>query len=246
MRVLKTELYDKGYEALLEEVMGKLKGERNNLLLSPSDANVLVHGYRNPRFQDILNSYAYNIPDGVPSVWISKLKGAKEINRCAGPDFFKEVLKLTKNESIKHFFIGGRQEVLEQMVTSIKSELGNSNIAGIYSPPFKEFTQDEIIEMATMANNSGADFIWVGLGAPKQLIFSAELAKHTKAYFVAPVGAAFDFMAGSVKKAPLWVQNNGLEWAYRLSSEPKRLGKRYLQVVPRFIWYNILESFSRR
>ncbi|MGB0403683.1 MAG: WecB/TagA/CpsF family glycosyltransferase [Salibacteraceae bacterium] len=245
MRVLKTELYDKGYQSLLKEVIGKLEGVRHNLLLSPSDANVLVHGYRNPGFQSILDSYAYNIPDGVPSVWVSKLKGAKEINRCAGPDFFKDVLKLTKDKPISHYFIGGRQEVLEQMVNAIKDELGNSNIAGIYSPPFKEFTQEEIEEMAKMANDSGADFIWVGLGAPKQLIFSAELAKHTNAYFVAPVGAAFDFMAGSVKKAPMWIQKNGLEWAYRLSSEPKRLGKRYLQVVPRFIWYNILESLSK-
>ncbi len=244
MRVLSTELYDQGMENLIKEFLLGLEGEPQNKLISPSDANVLVRAHTDPYFGEVMSSYEYNIPDGVPSVWVGRMKGAKNMTRCAGIDLFERVLEQTKDRDIKHYFIGGMPEVLEKIRIRVETGIGNPNIVGMYSPPYKEFTEAEIKEMAQTANDLKADIIWVGLGTPKQQIFSKLLSQYTQAYYIAPVGAAFDFMAGTVKKAPEWLQKMGLEWAYRILTEPKRLGKRYLNVVPRFIWFQLLDFLN--
>ena len=122
---------------------------------------------------------------------------------------------------------------------------GNNNIAGYDSPPFKELSQDEMKSQAEKIQAANPTIVWVGLGAPKQIYFSHHLAKLLETHFIIPVGAAFDFHTGRVKKAPLWIQKIGMEWCYRLFQEPKRLAKRYFTVIPLFIWYNFVDLFKK-
>lgn len=241
MKVLGVELYDKGFDQLLNEVKERLEDKADNLLMSPSDANTLVYAYKNVAFSAILKTYAYNIPDGVPSVWVGKFKGAKEMTRCSGPDFFLKILEQTKDRPIRHYLLGGQPEVLQQLKQVIQEDIKNPNVVGDYSPPFRALDEKDIKAIATRINEANPHFVWVGLGAPKQQIIAKQLAQYTQVHFYVTVGAAFDFLAGNVKKAPVWIQKMGLEWLFRAFSEPKRLGKRYIKVVPQFIWFNLME-----
>tara|TARA_B110000037_G_scaffold188288_1_gene219581 strand:+ start:102474 stop:102869 length:396 start_codon:yes stop_codon:yes gene_type:complete len=126
------------------------------------------------------------------------------------------------------------------------SEWGNKNIVGHYSPPFKDFREEDYKAIAKQINAAETTMLWLGLGAPKQIYFSYEISKFTKTQFIIPIGAAFDFHTDKVKKAPKWIQKCGTEWFYRLCQEPKRLGKRYLTFVPLFICYNFIGIFQMK
>jgi N-acetylglucosaminyldiphosphoundecaprenol N-acetyl-beta-D-mannosaminyltransferase len=245
MKVIGTELFDKGIDQAVTEFLDLLKNDPKNLLISPSDANVLVMARRNPDFREILHAYFWNLPDGVPSVWILKLKGAKKANRCSGPDFFKRIIQETSNLPVRHFLCGGAEGTADLLKIECE-KWGNHQIVGTFSPPFKPYERADYKELATRINESKADIVWIGLGAPKQIYFSNELAKYTNVHFIVPIGAAFDFHTHQIKKAPRWIQKIGMEWCYRIFQEPKRLLKRYLKVVPLFIWYNFLDLFSRK
>ena len=245
MKVIGTTLYTKGMDNAIEEFMALAVQKADNLLVSPSDANVLVHARRNPDFKTILDSFYWNLPDGVPSVWILRLKGAKQANRCSGPDFFKRVIEESKNLPISHYLCGGAEGVAKELAEKCKT-WGNKNIVGFYSPPFKELSEQEIKQIAEQINRTKANVVWVGLGAPKQIYFAKQIAAFTNVQFIVPVGAAFDFHTNRIKKAPNWIQKIGMEWFYRLCKEPKRLAGRYFKVVPLFIWYNFIGVFKRK
>jgi N-acetylglucosaminyldiphosphoundecaprenol N-acetyl-beta-D-mannosaminyltransferase len=239
-QVLGTEMYDKGIESAIADFLELCEHPPRNLLISPSDANVLVSARTNPDFRKIVDDFFWNLPDGMPSVWMLKLKGAKKVNRISGFDFFEKAIKGTKDLPINHFFCGGQESVAEELI-EVCSNWGNHNICGSYSPPFKELSEDEIKAIATKVNETKANVLWVSLGAPKQLYFSHSISKYTNCHFIAPIGAAFDFHVGAVKKAPSWISKSGMEWFYRLAKEPRRLFSRYFYVVPRFIYYNLID-----
>lgn len=243
MKVLGTKLYDKGFQSAISEFIELVQSKPKNLLISPSDANVLVEAKTNTEFKKVVDDYYWNLPDGVPSVWILKLKGAKNANRCSGPDFFKQIMIKTAQLPINHFLCGGAEGVADKLAVSCK-EWGNNNVIGTYSPPFGEMTEEQFKELSERINAKKSNIIWVGLGAPKQLYFSHKLRAYVKVQAILPVGAAFDFHTGRVKKAPAWMQRIGMEWFYRLLREPGRLFKRYAKAVPAFVFYNLLELFS--
>jgi N-acetylglucosaminyldiphosphoundecaprenol N-acetyl-beta-D-mannosaminyltransferase len=245
MKVIGTDLYEKGMSAAIEEMIALCADSPKNRRISPSDANVLVHARRNTDFKAILDQYYWNLPDGVPSVWILKLKGAKQATRCSGPDLFEQVIKATAQLPIKHYLCGGAEGTAAALAEKC-NEWGNTNIVGHYSPPFKDLTEEDYKAMAEQINAAETTILWVGLGAPKQIYFSHEISKFTQAHFIIPIGAAFDFHTGKVKKAPKWIQKCGMEWFYRLCQEPKRLGKRYFTVVPLFMWYNFIGIFKKK
>ena len=240
MKVIGIELYDKGLNSAVDEFKLLARQEPKNLLVSPSDANVLVQTKRNIDFKRILEQYFWNLPDGMPSVWIMRLKGAKATTRCCGPDFFERIILETKNLPINHFLCGGAEHTAIQLKDKC-IEWGNHNISGTYSPPFKALSETEIMDIANIINLAETNILWVGLGAPKQIYFSHRISKYTNVQFIVPIGAGFDFHTGKIKKAPQWIQKSGMEWFYRICQEPKRLLKRYLSVIPRFIFYNITD-----
>lgn len=221
------------------------KGIRNNYCISATGAHGLVFAKKNLAFTNVLKSFFLNLPDGMPGVWIGRLKGASAMKRCYGPDFFSELIRSSAAKPVRHYFCGGNPGVAEALKLAVSKKFRNYNIVGTFCPPFLEVTDYDYPSIAKSINLSGADIVWIGLSTPKQELFANKLAKETNVSFIITVGAAFDFHTDRVKQAPALLQKTGLEWLYRLLMEPKRLYKRYLEIVPFFIYFNLKELLSK-
>lgn len=214
------------------------------LCVSATGAHGLVLAQTDLAFQAALRGFFLNLPDGKPGVWVGRMKGAKAMQRCYGPDFFAALMRATAGDpAIRHYLCGGQPGVAEQLQAACARKFGNLQIAGLYSPPFRPLTDAEYRALGAAIDQSGAAIVWIGISTPKQELFAAQLSKYTQARFIMTVGAAFDFHTDRVRQAPPWMQRAGLEWLFRLSMEPKRLYRRYLTVVPAFIAYNIRDFF---
>ncbi|WP_353675849.1 WecB/TagA/CpsF family glycosyltransferase [Rosettibacter primus] len=239
---MKVKLFDSRiYDAIQTLILGCYSDKKLNLCISATGAHGIIIAQKDEKFKKILNSFYLNLPDGMPGVWIGRLKGAKNMERCYGPDFFKEVIIATRDKEIKHFFCGGIEGVAESLKKVCEEKFGNKNIVGIYSPPFRELTDDEMKNLADNINSLRTNIVWIGLSTPKQEIFAYRLSKFTNVNFICTVGAAFDFHTGRIRQAPKLIQRIGMEWFFRMLMEPKRLWRRYFEIVPLFIWYNLIE-----
>lgn len=238
--VIGVKLYNKDIPSAIKQIEQAILSMESpeSRCISATGAHGMVYARSHRFFKDLLNGFYLNLPDGMPGVWVGKLKGASGMKRCYGPDFFAEMLKSTSGKDITHFLCGGMEGVADQLKDVCAAKFNNPNVVGTFSPPFKNIDEYDYASIAAMINRSGADIVWVGIGTPKQEQFMYELSKHTQVHFLVTVGAAFDFHIGNVKQAPAWVQKIGMEWFFRLCMEPGRLYKRYLEVVPKFIWYS--------
>src|SRR4030042_3189701 len=196
---------------------------------------------KNQEFSGILKSFYINLPDGRPGAMVGKLKGAKKMEQITGPDFFKEIMEETSQTHIRHYFCGGKEGVAEELKLSCEMKFRNKNVVGLYSPPFRLMTDEELKALGDDINSKKADIVWIGLSTPKQEFFANKLCRYVDVHFIITVGAAFDFHTDKIKEAPWIIQSLYLEWLYRLCIDPRRLWKRYLEVVPKFIYYNIKE-----
>jgi exopolysaccharide biosynthesis WecB/TagA/CpsF family protein len=184
---------------------------------------------------EIQNASALTFPDGQPIVNRIQKAGFVKAERIAGPDFMETMFSSTMDGKLSHFFYGSSEETIELLKEKLPKRFPGMDIRGFYSPPYRELTPEEDDEVIEMLNASGADFIWIGLGAPKQEKWMA--AHEGKVHGVMlGVGAGFNFFAGNIKRAPMWVRKIGMEWLYRLFQDPKRLLKRYLVSNAKFIW----------
>jgi N-acetylglucosaminyldiphosphoundecaprenol N-acetyl-beta-D-mannosaminyltransferase len=191
---------------------------------------------RDPDLADLLLSSSRNFPDGKPIVWSNRMRrDGRRIPRqqVPGPDVFERVFR-GSTADVRHFLLGGSPEVLDALEQRLRHEFPQANIVGTISPPFRSQTPAETARQDDEIRTSSADIVWVGLGTPKQDFEAARLARDVGVVAVA-VGAAFDFTAGSSKRAPAWMGRAGLEWVYRLRTEPKRLWRRYLLGNARFV-----------
>ena len=245
VHVLGIHLFDRGLQQAIEEIAQvAIRAERRGFCVSATGAHGLVTCCQQPEFRRILSRFEINLPDGMPSVWIGKLKGARQMQRCYGPDFFKGLIQYTRDMPVKHFFCGGKPAVAEELREAVGHKYGNFSIVGTYCPPFRELTDHEWVSLGRQIQNSNVDIVWIGLSTPKQEIFAQKLVKFCAVKFIITVGAAFDFHTGRVVQAPRLMQRLGLEWFFRLLVEPKRLWRRYFQIVPLFVYYNAREFFS--
>ncbi|CAN5763233.1 WecB/TagA/CpsF family glycosyltransferase [soil metagenome] len=207
-----------------------------------------VHGVMesqsDPVLRDIHNQSGLTTPDGMPMVWAGKKAGAHWMSRVYGPDLMLEVLKKAEEHGWSSYFYGGAPDVPEFLVSRLRGRFPKLAVAGLYSPPFRPLTDEEVADVAARINGSGASLVWVGLSTPKQERWMAQLRPLLEAPVLLGVGAAFDFHAGRVNQAPRWMQHYGFEWLYRLSKEPRRLWKRYLTNNPRFV-LSILRRWPR-
>lgn len=195
----------------------------------------LVEGWRKLAFRAILEDSALITPDGMPLVWVGRLKGAAGMGRVYGPDLMLETCRQAAGTGVRHYFYGGAAGVPERLADVLLARFPGIVVAGAHSPPFRELSDAELEEDAARFDAAGADLVWVGLGTPRQERRAARLATYTRAKVLVTVGAAFDFQTGRVRQAPRVLQKTGLEWAYRLSQEPGRLWRRYLTNVPLFV-----------
>jgi N-acetylglucosaminyldiphosphoundecaprenol N-acetyl-beta-D-mannosaminyltransferase len=168
------------------------------------------------------------LPDGHSIVVASRLLGDPLKQRVAGPDLIYEFMKKSNDKKYSNFFLGAKDGVAKKMVDRFLKKFPDIKIAGIYSPPFGDFTKKENDKMINMINKAKPDVLWVSFGCPKQEKWILDNLDRIKVPVSAGVGAAFDFHSGEIKRAPVFVQKVKLEWFYRLLQEPKRLWRRYL------------------
>jgi len=198
-----------------------------------------VHGVMEAQddaaFKHILNQAFLCTPDGMPMVWAGKLNGHRDMRRVYGPDLMLDVCAWSETSGCKHFFYGGAEGVAELLAQKLKRVFPNLKVVGTYTPPFRALNADEENLLREQIRAVQPDILWVGLSTPKQEKFMAEYLPKLDATLMVGVGAAFDFHSGRVKQAPRWMQRSGLEWFYRLCSEPRRLAKRYCHNNPLFV-----------
>ena len=242
VQILNVPLYDKNIHSKINEMIASINlGKRENKCISLTGAHGIITAQKDKTFFEILNNFSDNLPDGKPGVIVGRLKGAKNMQRCYGPDFFKETIKVTADKKINHYFCGGKEGVAVELKDACGQKFNNFNIVGTFSPPFREMLDEELKVLAEDINSKDTNIVWIGLSTPKQEIFAYRLSKYTNINFICTVGAAFDFHTDKVKQAPVWMQKLAMEWFFRLLMEPRRLWKRYFEIVPLFIWYNFIE-----
>ena len=205
-----------------------------------------VHGVmesqRDTKLKQIHNNAGLVTPDGMPLVWLSRLKGFCWVERVYGPDLMLALCKQSLVEGYRHYFYGGADGVAEKLVARLSRQFSGLQIAGFWSPPFRPLTPDEDEALIQRINGAQPDIVWVGLSTPKQEYWMHEHLGRVSAPVMIGVGAAFDFHAGVKRQAPRWMQRSGLEWSFRLLSEPRRLWRRYLINNPLFIWMVLLQA----
>lgn len=207
-----------------------------------------VHGVmesqRDETLRRIHNSAGLVTPDGMPLVWLSRLHGYRQVDRVYGPDLMLALCEASEHRGYSHFFYGGADGVVARLSLRLRERFPRLNIVGTFTPPFRPLTPEERSMVVSTINQSGADIVWVGLSTPKQERWMAEHIGLLTPPVLIGVGAAFDFHAGVKKQAPRWMQRSGLEWSYRLMTEPRRLWRRYLGNNSAFLW-RIMLSFLR-
>lgn len=199
-----------------------------------SNVHTTVTAYENEEYRQIQNGAVMALPDGGPLSSYARKHGYKEAQRVTGPDLMQKILKISAERKWKHFFYGSSQNTLDKLKEVIMIRYENVEVVGMISPPFRELTEEEDTEYIKVINDANPDFVWIGLGAPKQEIFMNAHENRINALMLG-VGAAFDYESGKIKRAPHWMQKHDLEWLYRLIQDPKRLFKRYLATNLKFI-----------
>jgi len=202
-----------------------------------SNVHMCMEVFDDPYFASVVNNADLVIPDGRPLSWAQKLLGHKDAQQVRGQDIMNELCRVSGEKSLNIGLYGGSSnDLLETVVVKLKTDYPDISITYTFSPPFRQLTDDEDAQVVNDINNANVNILFVGIGCPKQERWMAEHKGKVNCVMLG-VGAAYDFIAGSKKHAPRWMQKIGLEWFYRLCTEPKRLWKRYLKHNPRFVYY---------
>lgn len=225
--------------ATISEVAGYLVRHAEDLAgqyICFSNVHTTVMAADDPAYCEILNQSAMTFPDGMPVAKKIRENGFSEAERVAGPDLMEALFRQSMGTGRKHYFYGSSEKTIEQLEKNLKERYPWMEIVGMVSPPFRELTEEEDAAAVAAINESGADFVWIGLGAPKQEKWMN--AHKGKIHGVMlGVGAGFDFHAGTIKRAPSLIRSLGLEWFYRLLQNPGRLFKRYFVTNTKFLLY---------
>ena len=188
----------------------------------------LVTAQRDPEIRNALNRSGLATEDGMPLAWWCRRAGFTQAGRVCGSDLLDAMCTLAGQRGHRHYFYGGSPRALEQLVSRLSQRYPGLVVAGYRSPPFRSLTEEEDEADIAAINEARPDFVWVGLGMPKQEKWMLSHVGRVQAAALIGVGAAFDFHAGTKPRAPRWMQRSGLEWLFRLVSEPRRLAHRYM------------------
>lgn len=199
-----------------------------------SNVHTSVISYEDSEYCAIQNGGIMALPDGGPLSSIGKKQGHKEMERVTGPSLMGEIFNISAQKGYKHFFYGSTEDTLDRLHDKLHENYPDMQIVGMYSPPFRPTAEREDEKIINLINDANPDFVWIGLGAPKQEKWMAMHQGKIKGLMVG-VGAGFDYYAENIKRAPEWMQRNNLEWLYRLIQDPKRLFKRYLITNTKFL-----------
>ena len=214
--------------AYIEEHIDELRGK----YICVSNVHTTVTGYEEADYRNIQNTAALALPDGKPLSLYSKKHGFPEAERVTGPDLMGELF--SRDNGLRHYFYCGKEETIQVLSEKLPGEYPSLRIAGMVSPPFRPLTEEEDERELQKMNDAKADIIWIGLGAPKQERYMYEHRGKVNGVMIG-VGAGFDYYAGTIKRAPMWMQKLSLEWLYRLMQDPKRLFRRYFATNFKFL-----------
>lgn len=225
--------------------IAKWAAARESRYVCICNVHSVVTARQEANFAQVVREADMATPDGAPVAWLMRRMGVEEQERINGPDLMWRYCAeaAQRNESI--YLYGGQQETLDILQRKLLVQFPGLKIAGAYSPPFRALSVDEDSAVVDAINASGAGTVWVSLGCPKQEKWMAEHRGRINAVMIG-VGAAFDYHAGTIQRAPLWMQRNGLEWLHRLCSEPRRLWKRYLVTNSLFVIHACRQLLCRR
>ena len=223
----------------MEKTVNKIKDnlkEWSGKYICVSNVHTTVTASEDNNYKTIQNKAVIALPDGGPLSKFSREQGHEDASRVTGPDLMQRILKESAENGWKHYFYGSTQDTLDKLKSVINERYEGTIICGMMSPPFRPLTVAEDEQIIKEINEAGPDFIWVGLGAPKQEIWMAAHENRVKGLMIG-VGAAFDYESGNIKRAPKWMQKRNLEWLYRLMQDPKRLFTRYISTNTKYlIW----------
>ena len=215
----------------LEKNISEIKGD----YICVSNVHTTVTSFEDVAYCAIQNGGLMAIPDGGPLSTVGQKRGHKNMERTTGPSLMGEIFEISAKKGYRHYFYGSKEETLELLQKKLMEKYPEIQIAGMYSPPFRPLTEEEDKVIIERINETKPDFVWVGLGAPKQEKWMAAHQGKIDGLMLG-VGAGFDYYAENIKRAPMWMQKHNLEWVYRLVQDPKRLFKRYWSTNTKFIW----------
>lgn len=229
------------------EMMSDAIQNRKKLRIAVTPVNCILWARKNFKLREIYNTAQIVTADGVPVVWASKLLNKPIRGRVTGLDLLPEFAGVASEKNYSFFFLGAAEGVGERLAETLQEKNPGLRIAGTYSPPFAvQFSDEENRKMIEKINRSKADVLWVSLTAPKQDYWIANHFDKLDVSVAIGVGAAFDVVAGKIKRSPEWMQRRGLEWFYRLIREPRRLSRRYLLEAPVFLPLIMKQAFQKK
>lgn len=215
--------------ALLEDKIEELRGN----YICVSNVHTTIMAYEDEEYRKVQNSAAIALPDGKPLSAYSRKHGFAEAERVTGPDLMGEMF--ARENGMRHYFYGGSPQTIEVLEKKLKEKYPHLQIAGMMSPPYRKLSEEEDAADIAAMNEAKPDIIWVGLGAPKQENWMYRHRDQVNGVMIG-VGAGFDYHAGTIKRAPMWMQRASLEWLYRLLQDPKRLFGRYMKTNFKYLW----------
>jgi N-acetylglucosaminyldiphosphoundecaprenol N-acetyl-beta-D-mannosaminyltransferase len=210
------------------EILEKWRAEGRREYVCCASVHGLVEAQRDPEVRSALNRSGLTTEDGMPLVWWCQRSGYSDASRVCGSDLLLAMCERASQRGHRHYFYGGSPPVVEALVSRLMQRFPDMIVAGCRSPPFRPLTKEEDTADIQVINETHPDFVWIGLGMPKQEKWMAEHVGKIQAAALLGVGAAFDFVSGMTPRAPSWMQRSGLEWLFRLITEPRRLARRYL------------------
>ncbi len=230
-------------ESSVNAVIERARSRQPAYVCVTDAGNIVNASRRSSQLKKAINNSLISLPDGRPISILANLKGIKEIERVAGPDFMEEMFRKTSGTDLKHFFLGDTDEVHQRLEEKISGNF-KLNIAGFSSPEFGEWSAGVNENILRNINESGAAFIWVCLGGGRQEVWMAENFSGLKTGVMIGAGAALRFYTGDIKRAPKFFQSAGLEWMFRLAQQPGKMFTRYLKTLPLFAVYMFQQLLS--
>jgi N-acetylglucosaminyldiphosphoundecaprenol N-acetyl-beta-D-mannosaminyltransferase len=233
-----------GYHEALNQILA-LGSKRQPSYACFSNVHMTIEAHQSAAFKEMVNRADFTFADGMPLVFALRLLFGFKQDRIAGMDFTPSILKGCEEKGLSVFLYGSTRETLDAFNAQIKKNYPKLRLAGMISPPFRALSEDETKSMIEEINNAGSNIVLVGLGCPKQEIWMAKNSTSINSCLLG-VGGAFGIYAGTAKRAPEWMRNVGLEWAFRWWQEPRRLFKRYAITNTLFIGLLIKQFFKRK
>jgi N-acetylglucosaminyldiphosphoundecaprenol N-acetyl-beta-D-mannosaminyltransferase len=233
------------YSQAIETLRTCAKHLATPYLVSAANTHVVALAHREDRFREAMATFDLIVPDGMPLVWyLNRLHGAELKDRVYGPNLMRRILA-SSEPSERHFLLGGAGAERTRLALVLAREYPQANIVGSYSPPFGTWPAEEEENIIRLLRESSPTFVWVGLGCPKQELLLARLKTILPPAVYLAVGAAFSLIGGTIKQAPPSWQRLGLEWVFRLLTEPRRLWRRYLVNNTHFVIFTGLEMLQK-